>query len=244
MLERVVRAIKARFPAAQVEVRGDSGFAAPRVLDRLEALRQELGEVDYVLGLERNAALLREAAAAMATAAARFAETGVACRTFTAFRYRAKSWPHARAVVAKAEHLDKGENPRFVVTTLTEFAPRVVYEWAYCGRGQAENHIKDFKRGLSADRLSCTTYVANAFRLLLHAVAYRLLFALREHVGSVAPALASAQFETLRGRLLKVAALVKRSVRRIAVALPRAFPLAATFRAVAAVLAAAPVVAG
>lgn len=244
MLERVIRAIKARFPAAQVVVRGDSGFAAPRVLDALEALAAELGDVDYVFGFEKNAAVLRLAADAMAVAAARFAETGVATRTFTAFRYRAKSWARDRWVVAKAEHLDKGPNPRFVVTTLTGFAPRVVYEWAYCGRGQAENHIKDFKNALAADRLSCTTYVANAFRLLEHAAAYRLLFALRTHVAAVAPALATAQFDTLRLRLLKVAATVRQSVRRITIALPRAFPLAATFQAVAVALGAALVTAG
>lgn len=244
LLARVIRAIKARFPAAQVVVRGDSGFAAPRVLDALDALATELGAIDYVFGLEKNSVVLGLAAAAMATAAARFAETGTATRTFTAFAYRARSWARPRHVVAKAEHLDKGPNPRFVVTTLTDFAPRVVYEWAYCGRGQAENHIKDFKNALAADRLSCTTYVANAFRLLEHAVAYRLLWTLRARVAVVAPALATAQFDTLRLRLLKVAATVRRSVRRIAIALPRAFPGAATFQAVAVALGAALVTAG
>jgi hypothetical protein len=243
MLERVIRALKARFPAAQVVVRGDSGFAAPRVLDLLEALAAELGAVDYVFGFERNAAVLRLAADAMAVAAARFAETGVATRTFAAVRYRAKSWARDRHVVVKAKHLEHGPNPRFVVTTLTDFAPRVLYEWAYCGRGQAENHIKDLKNALAADRLSCTTYVANAFRLLLHAVAYRLLFALRTHVAAVAPALATAQFDTLRLRLLKVAATVRRTVRRLAIALPRAFPLATTFQAVAVALGAVVVMA-
>lgn len=233
LLERVIRRIKARFRAAQVVVRGDAGFCAPRMLEALERLHTEFGDVDYVLGLEKNAVVLRAAADAIAVAAAGYAETGVATRVFTAFAYRAKKWSRERHVVAKAEHLEKGANPRFVVTTLTEFAPRVVYEWAYCGRGQAENYIKDFKNALEADRLSCTTYVANAFRLLLHAGAYRLMYALRAQVATVAPALATVQFDTLRLRLLKVAAHVRQTVRRITVALPACFALAAVFRAVA-----------
>lgn len=230
MLERVVRLLKARFPAVAIVVRGDAGFGVPRVLDRLDALRAELGRIDYVLGLQRNTAVLRKAAEAQAIAAAQHAETRQPTRTFVAFTYAAKSWRVARHVVAKAEHLAQGPNPRFVVTTLTEFPARVVYEWAYCGRGQAENAIKDLKNALHADRLSCTRYVANAFRLLLHAVAYRLLTAVREHVAAVAAPLATLQMDTLRLRLLKVAAFVRQSVRRIVVQLPRAFGLAPLLR--------------
>jgi Transposase DDE domain group 1 len=129
-------------------------------------------------------------------------------------------------------------NPRFVVTTLDHVSARMVYEHAYCGRGNAENRIKDFKNALDGDRLSCTTYVANAFRLLLHAFAYRLLDALRAHLKVVAPELGRAQFDTIRLRLLKVAAHVRQSVRRIAVSLPSSFGLAHVFAQVAARLAA------
>ena len=230
MLERVIRLLKARFPAVAIVVRGDAGFGVPRVLDRLDALRAELGGIDYVLGLQRNAVVQRKAAEAQAVAAAQHAQTGQPTRTFVAFAYAARSWPAPRHVVAKAEHLAQGPNPRFVVTTLTEFPPRLVYEWAYCGRGQAENAIKDLKNALHADRLSCTRYVANAFRLLLHGVAYRLLTAVREHVAAVAAPLATLQMDTLRLRLLKVAAFVRQSVRRIVVQLPRAFGLAPLLR--------------
>jgi hypothetical protein len=233
MLDRVIRRIKARFPAAQVVVRGDAGFCAPRVLDTLDRLAAEFGDVDYLFGIEKNAVLLRLAAPAMDIAAAQFAQTHAATRTFMAFGYRAKSWSRERHVVAKAEHLEKGPNPRFVVTTLSGFAPRVLYEWGYCGRGQAELYIKDFKNALKADRLSCTTYVANAFRLIEHAVAYRLMFGIREQLAIAAPTLATVQFDTLRTRLLKVAAFVRQRVRRILVALPQCFPLAQVFRTVA-----------
>lgn len=233
MVERVIRLLKARFPAVQIAVRGDGGFAAPSFLAGLDDLRAEFGGIDYVLGEPKNAVLLRKAADAMAVAAAQHAETGQATRTFTAFAYAAGSWDHARHIVAKAEHLPLGPNPRFVVTTLDEFPPRVVYEWAYCERGQAENRIKDLKNALAADRLSCSDYVANAFRLLLHAVAYRLMFALRTEVAGVAPALATVQFDTLRTKLLKVVAQVRQTARRIVLTLPQAFGLAAVFRALA-----------
>ena len=108
---------------------------------------------------------------------------------FASLVYQAKSWDHARHVVARVEHLVDKPNPRFVVTTLDHVSARMVYEHAYCGRGDAENRIKDFKNALDGDRLSCTTYVANAFRLLLHAFAYRLLNGLRTHIKVVAPEL-------------------------------------------------------
>lgn len=241
MLERVIRLIKTRFPAAQVVIRGDGGFCVPRVLDRLDALAAEFGDVEYLFGIPKNAVLERLAADALELAAARHAETRGAARVFSSFMYGARRWSRQRYVVAKAEHLPLGPNPRFVVSSFDDFPPRVLYEWAYCGRGQAENYIKDFKNAIAADRLSCTTYVANAFRLLLHASAYRLMFALRSRVGEVAPALATAQFDTLRLRVLKVAARVVQSVRRIVVSLPAAFPFAHVFRAVLAPRDAAPV---
>jgi hypothetical protein len=234
MVERVVRLLKERFPNVHIGVRGDGGFAAPRFLDGLERLAAEFGGIDYVIGMPTNSVLERKTAPAMAIAAAQFAETRQATRMFTSFLYAAKSWSHERHIVAKAEHLPLGANPRFVVTTFAEFPPRLIYESGYCERGQAENRIKDLKNALAADRLSCSDYVANAFRLLLHAVAYRLMFALRAEVATVAPALATVQFDTLRTRLLKVVAQVRQSARRIVVALPRAFGLGALFQTLAA----------
>lgn len=129
------------------------------------------------------------------------------------------------------------------MTTLDEFSPGLIYDVAYCARGQSENFIKDLKNALQADRLSCHRFVANAFRLLLHAIAYRLMHALRATVARVAPdveyvstdrvRLATAQMDTLRLRLLKVAAVVTFSVRRVLIRLSRAFPLAHIFFAVA-----------
>src|SRR5258708_27791833 len=165
--------------------------------------------------------------------------TGETARRLDAFTYAPRSWTHERCIVVKAEHLGDKANPRFVVTTADERDPRIVYEKLYCPRGQAENAIKDFKRALAGDRLSCTTYVANAFRLLLHAVAYRLLDALRRVVVRVVPSFGRQQIDTLRLLLPKVAALVGPSVRRVTLQLPAAFPMAEVLVAVARAIGAA-----
>jgi len=233
LLARLVRRIKARFPSAQVLVRGDSGFAVPHLFEKLEALDRELGDVDYVIGLVKNPRLLALAAPATEVARERYEETSQHVRHFVAVRYAAESWSHQRHVVVKAEHHAKGANPRFVVTTLHDIESRLLYDVIYCARGQCENFIKDLKNALRADRLSCCRYVANFFRLLLHAFAYRLMYAVRVAAKSAAPELASMQFDTLRLRLLKVAAQVTRSVRRILVRIPKVFPLAAAFGRIA-----------
>jgi hypothetical protein len=243
ILTRLIRAIRRRCPRAQILVRGDSAFAMPKLLDRLEELNGELGDVDYVIGVAKNSRLLGLAEPLRSSVAEQFDDRRQFVRRFTWLVYASKSWPSERAVICKVEHSSQGENPRFVVTTLNEFSPGLIYDVAYCPRGQSENFIKDLKNALRAERLSCHRFVANAFRLLLHAIAYRLMHALRATVARVAPdiiyvesdrvRLATAQMDTLRLRLLKVAAYVSSSVRRVLVRLPSAFPLASIFFAAA-----------
>lgn len=239
MLKRIIRAIKQRCPDAAIVVRGDSAFAMPALMDCLEQLADELGDVHYVLGLAQNSRLNELAAPLIAEAAEEYAATKQFVRRFMWLRYSTlDSWSRERDVVLKVEYGERGANPRFVVTTLTGFDPGLIYDRAFCPRGQSENYIKDFKNALAADRLSCHRFVANAFRLLLHALAYKLMHALRTTAGSIEPALRRVQMDTLRLRLLKVAALVVTSVRRVVVRLPRAFPFAAVFTAIARRLAA------
>jgi hypothetical protein len=229
VLRRIIGRLKQCFPQVQIVVRGDSAFAVPRLLGLLEELDRELGGIAYVFGLAQNAVLLRQGAGALAEARARFRVTRRAVQHFDAFAYAAESWPQARRIVMKAEITEQGDNPRFIVTSLAEFTPALLYH-ASCERGQCENFIKDFKNALQADRLSCCTFTANFFRLLEHALAYVLLHALRTQVAPLAPRLGRAQFDTLRLQLLKVAAIVSHSTRRLLVRLPSAFPLAALFR--------------
>ena len=240
VLRRIIWRLKQRFPQTQIVVRGDSAFAVPRILRMLEELNRELGGIAYVVGLAQNAVLLRSGATAVTEARRRFHATKQPVQYFEAFAYAAESWPQARHVVMKAEVNEHGANPRFVVSSLAEFAPALLYH-AYCERGQCENFIKDFKNALQADRLSCSTFAANFFRLLEHAAAYVLLHALRTQVAPLAPQVGRAQFDTLRLQLLKVAALVSQSTRRLLVRLPAVFPLARLFRHLALTLAELPV---
>jgi hypothetical protein len=231
VLRRIIRALKRRFPKVAVVVRGDSGFAMPRLMEMLEALNRELGDVDYLFGMAKNPVLLELGAPVLATANELFHWRHAHVRHFGEFGYAAKTWSHQRRIIMKAERMPQGENPRFVVTTIEGFSPELLYD-AYCERGQCENLIKDFKNALNADRLSCSTFIANFFRLLEHAAAYVLMHELRLQAGVHASELAKVQMDTLRLRLLKVAAHVTRSARRILVRLPKAFPMAAAFCAV------------
>jgi len=230
VLARIIRKLKARFPDASILVRGDSKFSLPRITLLLERLDADLGGIEYLLALQTNPVLKRLAAAASDGAQSAYEETGRKARRFCEFPYKARSWPHHRHVVARAEVSTLGADSRFVVTTLREFPAGIAYN-RYCARGAAENHIKDLKNALHADRLSCSAFVANFFRLLLYAAAYRLMYGLRQEVAEVSPELGRKQMDTLRLRLLKVAAIVTQSVRRILLRLPAVFPLRATFRA-------------
>ncbi|MBP7798046.1 MAG: transposase [Thermoanaerobaculaceae bacterium] len=198
-------------------------------MDELERLRAELHDVYSLLGLAKNAMLRRRAAAAMKAATIEFECTRQASRHCAEFDFAADTWPHVRRVIVKAEHIAVGPNPHFVVTTLVEGAPAAL-DHGYCQHGAAENFIKDFKKALAADRLSYSSVAANAFRLVLHAAAYRLMHALCCQPTTTGPVLARAQFDTLRLHPLKVAALVSASTRRILVRLPGVFPCAAAFR--------------
>ena len=239
VVRRVIQRLKPRVPQTQIVVRGDSAFAVPRLLRMLEARNQELGGIAYVVGLAQKAVLLRSGAAAVSEARRRFLATKQTVQHFDAFSYAAESWPQTRHVVMTAEVSEHGATPRFVVTSLSEFAPALLYH-AYCERGQGENCMKDCKNALQADRLSCATFAANFFRLREHAAAYGLFHALRTQVAPCAPQLGRAQFDTLRLQLVKVAALVSQSTRRLLVRLPAAFPLALLFRQLAAPLARQP----
>ena len=228
LLRRLIRKIRKRCPEALIVVRGDSGFCVPRILNELERLDKHLGGIDYLLGIPKNAVLLRHLEPEMELAKELHEKRVEKVVRYTSFPYAAKSWPHRRHVAGKAEYSFSGRNPRFVVTSLCEFPPDVLYQ-AYRRRGQCENRIKDLKNALIADRLSCSSFKANFFRLLLHAAAYRLMFALRQALAPFSKTLHKAQFDTLRLRLLKVAAEVTESTRRILVRLPKAFPFAEVF---------------
>jgi DDE family transposase len=228
-LVRIIGQIRQRWPQVKILVRGDSGFCREHLMRWCEANR-----VDYAFGLARNQRLRRILGAEMHQAQQQFAQTQQPARVFKDFIYQTrKSWSRARRVVGKAEYLAKGENPRFVVTSLAaeDCDARTLYEDKYCERGDMENRVKEQKRFLFACRTSCATMRANQLRLYLSAVAYSMLRALREF-GLKETDLAAAQCDTIRLKLLKIGGVLRLSVRRVYWALSEAYPFQGVFRSV------------
>lgn len=220
-LSRIITHIRSAWPQVRILVRGDSGFCRDEIMSWCEA-----HGVDYLFGLAKNSRLLEMVERPLADAHARYLTTAVATRVFAEFRYQTHdSWSCERRVVAKAEWLPKGANPRFVVTSLTEQErqAQALYEEDYCGRGDMENRIKEQQLWLFADRTSTALLRSNQLRLYFSSVAYLLLSALRR-LGLAGTSSAGVQCGTLRLRLLKIGALVRVSVRRVWVSLASSYP--------------------
>ena len=216
----MVKQIRQRWPKVRIILRADSGFCREELMAWCEQNR-----VDYVFGLARNSRLQRKIAPQLQQAKQEQERTGKAARVFTEFSYRTRnSWSRSRRVVAKAEYLEKGENPRFVVTSLPaeSWEAAALYEKTYCARGEMENRIKE-QLSLFADRMSTESLRANQLRLYFSSLAYVLIHALRR-LGLAGTEWAQAQVHTIRLRLLKIAAEVRLSVRRISVSFSNAYP--------------------
>jgi len=219
-LERVVAQIRAQWPEVEIWVRADSGFARDELMTWCEARG-----VEYVLGLARNSRLEAEIAPWLERAKLAHEITGKAARLFHEFTYETReTWSRARRVVAKAEHLAKGANPRFIVTSLStyEIEARELYEQVYCERGEMENRIKEQQLDLYADRTSTHELKSNQLRLWFSSMAYVVLSELRR-VGLEGTELERAQCGSIREKLLKIGAQVRVTVRRVVVALSSAF---------------------
>jgi hypothetical protein len=235
-LARLVKQLRQAWPEVRIIVRGDSGFCREELMAWCEA-----NQVDYVLGLAKNDRLRAEIAAELAQAAEHYQQTGQAARIFPEFTYQTRqSWSRARRVVAKAEHLEKGANPRFVVTSLSsaEWAAQALYEELYCARGEMENRIKE-QLMLFSDRTSTAYLRSNQIRLYFSSVAYSLMQALRR-LGLQGTEMAKAQCMTLRLKLLKIGALLRITVRKVWVSMAEGYPYAERFRQVYAQLQSVP----
>jgi len=237
-LEKVVRAIRNRCRQARVIVRGDSGFCREEIMAWCEAQPQ----VYYCLGLSKNPALTAKLEPALAAARARRCLSGASqARAFLEFPYQTRhTWSKARRVIGKAEVMAAGDNPRFIVTNLPEgafsgdedrarFTAARLYEELYCVRGDMENMLKQQVLDLEADRMSTHHLASNQLRLWLATFAYLLLERLRA-LGLAGTELARATVGSVRLKLLKLAAQVRVSVRRVYVQLSSAYPLQELFR--------------
>lgn len=215
ILRRLGRMLKDAFPKAEIVFRADAGFALPQVYETCESLR-----ISYLISLPRNSRLEKMATPLMTEARTEKESAASKVRLFGEFQYAASSWTKERRVIVKAEIMTKGENPRFVVTNRIG-EPESIYD-EYCLRGDCENRIKEMKLDLMSGRTSCHRFMANAFRLLLHALAFVLMSQVRRLLAGTG--LARATLGQIRLKLLKIATLVTRSTRRILVRLPRGHP--------------------
>jgi hypothetical protein len=226
-LAPVVQRLRQQWPQVRIIVRADSGFCREGLM-----LWCEQNSVDYVLGMARNKKLRTLIEEPLQQARQGFEATGKPTRVFSEFGYRtvSKTWSRERRVVAKAEQLDGKENPRFVVTSLSpaQWERQELYEKLYCARGEMENRIKD-QMALFADRMSTESFRGNQLRLYLSTLAYTLLQGLKRY-GLQGTEWEKAQPQTIRLRLLKIAASIRVTARKIWISLPRSYPLQPVFR--------------
>jgi hypothetical protein len=228
-LKRIIAQIRQKWPALHILIRADSGFCRDEILSWCEG-----NGVDYVIGLAKNDRLIDEIEAELQQADQEFEGTGKPVRIFKEFSYRTlKTWSRTRRVIAKAEHLAKGSNPRFIVTSLQKqgLSPAHIYERIYCARGEMENRIKEQQLGLFADRTSAETMRANQLRLYFSSFAYMVMHALRR-LGLKGTELAHAQCSTIRLKLLKIGAQIQITVRRIWIRMAGGYPYSETFSVV------------
>ncbi len=226
-VQRIVRQIRARWPKTRIILRADSGFCREELLAWCEN-----NDVGYVFGFARNQRLRRIIGRAMQEAKQEHRRTGKPARVFCEFAYRTKkSWSRTRRVIAKAEQIEGKENPRYLVTSLDQeaWSAQKLYEQLYCARGEMENRIKE-QLSLFADRMSTETLRANQLRLYFSSLAYVLVEALRR-LGLASTEWAEAQADTIRLKLLKIAAQVRITARRIWVRYSCAYPWQNVFAA-------------
>jgi hypothetical protein len=227
-VRRLVRRIRSHWPSTRLTIRGDGHYARPEVMAWCEA-----HAVDFIFGLPGNAVLSRLIEAAADDVRVRRAEAQApVLRRYAETRYGAKSWNCERRVAARIEASTQGLDIRFVVTNLAKGSAEWLYDTLYCARGQAENLIKLHKSQLASDRTSCRSALANQVRLVLHTAAYWLMLTVRDAIPKP-QALASAEFTTLRSRLLKIAARITETATRVRIAFAAACPEANLFRGIA-----------
>jgi Transposase DDE domain group 1 len=223
LLLRLVPRLQAAFPDVPIKLRGDAGFALPLLYEFCEFFG-----LQYALGIPANCVFQRRAEPRQKQLQRRYRRTQLPQRSFSSFRHRAGTWSHQRRICFKAEHTAAGTNLRCLITNCPGRASQVFA--FYNDRGECENRIEEFKNGFRADRLSCHRFLANAFRLLLHAAAYNLVNLFRLQLPQP---WRSAQIETLRARLFKIGARIRQTARCIHIHLATGWPWQDLFQSAA-----------
>jgi hypothetical protein len=223
ILKRIVKRIRKVWPHVGILLRGDAHFSSPAVYDFCADY-----DIKYVFGFKSYQPLLQKAETLMAKAREFYVLSASPVKIYGEFSYQAASWSAPKRIICKAEHNDKGANTRFIITNLNHAKYRFLYESVYCGRGAMELMIKEHKNHLLSDRTSCSGFQANQFRLFMHSIAYILMHSFREkHLKDTE--FATAQFNTIRLKLLKIGALVRGLSTKVKIHLPSAYPLQKDF---------------
>jgi len=225
-LARIIPRLRQAWPEVEIILRGDAGFCRDEILRWCED-----NGVDYVIGLAKNPCLIRAIETELDEAKRRHADSGKPERVFRDFSYRTRSsWSTSRRVIGKAEHLSRGRNPRFIVTSLSSdrIDGQTLYEQVYCARGDMENRIKEQQMDLFADRTSTHGMHSNQLRLYLSSFAYILLQSLRR-IGLKGTVLDKAQCGSIRLKLLKIGALIRVTTRKVWIACSESYPYADLF---------------
>jgi hypothetical protein len=222
ILKLLVTRLRQKWPAVRIVFRGDSGFCRQRILNYCER-----AHVHYIVGLARNARLQGMTEFLELAMKDQYQQSGLKQRELGEFLYAAQTWTKERRVITRLEYGEQGNNPRYVVTNM-QGKPQALYDELYCQRGEAENRIKEAQIGLFATRTSCHLFQSNQLRMLLAALGYVLIERLRA-LALQGTVLATAQVDTLRIKLLKLAAVVTRNTRRIRLYLASNWPSAEVF---------------
>ncbi len=230
MLRHAVEELRRRFPEIAITLRADGAYGCEKVLRLCKSL-----QIDYILGLPGNERLtkLSQSCRERAALCRRLAESGVFedSRAYDDIFYQAHSWPERERVIVRSQIQQEQVDTRYVVTSLPKGNAPWVYNF-YCGRGEQENRIKEWKLDLESGRTSCSNFAANQFRLLLHLAANMLWSVTRQALGVVAPGSNWARYQigSLRERLVKVGARVTESCRRIVMQMASSYPWADIWR--------------
>jgi len=223
ILKRIVSKLRKVWPDVGILLRGDSHYSSPAVYDFCDD-----NNIKYVLGFKSYKPLLQKAEDLMNKAGELYEFSQIPVKLYSEYSYQAGSWSAPKRIICKAEYNHKGPNTRFIITNLTHADRKFIYETAYCGRGAMELMIKEHKNHLFSDRTSCSSFQANQFRLFLHSIAYVLMHTFRErHLKNTE--FAKAQFNTIRLKLLKIGARVRRLSTKIKIHLPSSYPLKKEF---------------
>ena len=219
VLSRLIGFIRSHWKNTRIIVRGDSHFASHELMDWAGGQDR----LHFITGLAGNAKLKEGVAGKLKTAKELYERKKKKITLYHSFEYKAESWQCYQRVVAKIEYSGLGENLRFIVTDLRDYRTEQLYKLGYCGRGKMELFIKNHKRYLRSDRSSCNRFQANQLRLFLHSAAYVLLHSIQKEVLR-GTEYANSTMETMRLKLIKVAARVREIKTRIKIELPKSAP--------------------